>query len=372
MLGKGCCSLGVKWILKGLWMLSPYDYHLVKLLRAQDMRDPLPVGWIARKVRMPRRTVRHHLNRLEGAALVARPAGRRGGWAYNANPFEIYLLEMLRRLERDAQGPVHTRTLAVHLGMGERTTRHHLNRLEGRGAVERPAGIRRGYRCTLNYRSWRVLGLLRNEARPKLYRTGQVATMVEVGWLARRKNPVNSRDNTWHYRVDVGAVNAALEGLYTIKNANPSAMDAGASAMVASARGQFCGWKGLILRNITTEHNTEHNTEHSTTDKQPMASAAVLELVSLGLKDGLAKKLVREHGEERVREVVAASAGKDKPGGWVMAMLRNGWQVVVSAGTDKAGTRSVWELSPEMRAIYEAQNDAAFENFMQQANGAAD
>lgn len=152
---------------------------MIRVLREAGGRKPGRSDWMARRLAMPLRTARWYLLRLEGMGLVKRPAGKRGGWSYCAEPFDARLLATLRRCERYMQGPVSSKALAQRLGIPNRTVRHHLLKLEKRGCVYRPGGERSGYRVTINKRAWRLLETLAAESQV-IYRTVEVAALCRI------------------------------------------------------------------------------------------------------------------------------------------------------------------------------------------------
>lgn len=152
-----------------------------------------------------------------------------------------------------------------------------------------------------------------------------LADLVEAGWLVRQKNPLGW-DNTYHYKLNAPAVNAALWAWYqasgwrSVRHGDGSTNHSEGST--DHGDGSTDHGDGTIPQRQNTETlNTETVTETNTT------TVVVSQLISLKLEKDLANTLVSEYGVDRVREVVAASPGKQNPGGWVLSVLQNGWAV---------------------------------------------
>jgi DNA-binding Lrp family transcriptional regulator len=140
--------------------LSPFDrrvYGLIRehagLVRSRDLKNALKV---------PDRTIRHYLRRLEDAGRIYRPAGRNAG--YSASPFVQSLADRertvqitARKLDRlDMQilrlllerGRQTGAALADVTGYGVRRMQYRLGKLERLGMARRVNGKKGGYDAT--------------------------------------------------------------------------------------------------------------------------------------------------------------------------------------------------------------------------------
>lgn len=89
-----------------------------------------------------------------GGGVVA--AGMGGVWAGGAaqasgqtdtalTPFDMYILSATRDVVRRTHLPARTLAVSVQVGIKHRMAQHYLRRLEDRGMVCRPSGVKSGY-----------------------------------------------------------------------------------------------------------------------------------------------------------------------------------------------------------------------------------
>lgn len=63
-------------------------------------------------------------------------------------PFDVYLLAMTEEVTRRTQRPARSVAVSVRVGISQRMTQHYLRRLEDKGAVCRPSGVKSGWVVT--------------------------------------------------------------------------------------------------------------------------------------------------------------------------------------------------------------------------------
>lgn len=140
--------------------LSEAQADVLRVLLETD--DLMPSRSVARALDIAGRTARYHLNKLEGWALVERPAGCRSGYAicdkgrtvlrlHQAeqrlawlSDKQLRILQQLIDLERLGV-VVQSAVLSGHTGIPHRTVRYHLKELISAGYVQRPRGWGGGY-----------------------------------------------------------------------------------------------------------------------------------------------------------------------------------------------------------------------------------
>jgi len=187
----------------------------------------------------------------------------------------------------------------------------------------------------------------------------RVETLVERGWVDRRRNPQFKWDKTWQYRPNIFKIQHDLLELGYSLEGYPLQFDkcilqgekSNIQGETSSIQGEKSDLHGEIaLPEITTEIIKDNNNKEkpkksvvksSLSTPNLQTQAAYGALVAAGIEELAASRLAAKVDPVRVRQVCVTADLKDgiedKPA-WIVAALNNGWNVSLPKDDTKPRT----------------------------------